>query len=190
MLRTLITVGVLLVAVHLQAQKADIYIDTLHQDKYQDVIVDFGLTKMFGQKYTYKYKTVEKIIFYEKPYPSFIQKLRDQQIEIVYGFEDISLDNLTDKEKEQVDLRLYELHRAYRNQDAGVILQVVGAGALATATILTVTDMPGNSSLKDVVKRQNLIKTLAVGGGLSFTAGIVIHLNGNRMMFRTAHPDL
>jgi hypothetical protein len=76
----------------------------------------------------------------------------------------------------------WELSKIRDTKDGAKMAQILGAVGVASAIVLSVSDLPDNATLEDIEKRQNTIKGLAIGGGSLFVIGISIDLHSDRRL--------
>lgn len=186
-MRNLLEIGLLLTSVMCTAQNADIFIDTLGQQIYHDKIQAHSFGTMFGTDHNYKMETIQKIIFYGKPSIELVRVLKDAGVKILYDYDNPSIPTTFVDENKALDNPLSNVTKAYSVQDAGIMLQIVGIGAMAVATVLSVSELDDDATLDDLENRQNLVKGLAIGGGVFFTVGITIKLHGDRQLFKAVN---
>lgn len=187
-MRYLLVIGLLVIGFGSSAQMVDIYIDTLEKQVYHDVINSHDEVSMYGEQYNYKYEIVEKVIFYSKPENSLSQKLKDSGIKVLYDYDNPSVVTQWENVEKQPGTPVSMATKAYSTQSTGVMFQIIGIGAMAAATAISFADYPDNPTQEDYDRRKNTVQALAIGGGLSFTVGITIKLNGDRQLFEAVHP--
>lgn len=176
-------IGLLIMVLGGFSQQADIYIDTLDKKVYHDKIKSHSFGTMFGESHQYKMKIVQKIIFYEKPDISLTQSLKDAGVKVLYDYDNPSVLNDFGSVNKRLDTPEALTARAYTSQNIGVTMKVLGIGAMAAATILSVSKYPDGATQETIDKRLETIKGLALSGAVCFTVGIIIKLDGDRDLF-------
>lgn len=115
----------------------------------------------------YYFNNITAVIFFQEPSNEMSDLLKSKGIKVIDRYSD--------------DLYAGEPYRSLpqnftpsASSRKSKVFQFAGIGLLTSAVVLSVTDLPEGSTLEDLKERQNLIKTLAICGGVGFTIGLFI----------------
>ncbi len=90
-------------------------------------------------------------------------------------------DRVNSQSKDQPEINL-KLDKSLELKTIGSNFQAIGVGLISVAIVVSMREFDETATLDDFDRNRNLVKGLAIGGGVVFTAGIAFNLSGNEKL--------
>lgn len=169
----------------LHAQKAKLHIKDADGERFEDHrIVGHSSSILLCEKGNFNFNQLSAVLMYEKPSEKLQATLEDAGVQVVDRWSDsIYVSEAPSAVATQPIVNIdHNLFKARSLEDTGLMLRILGVAGVVGGLVLAVSDYDDPLDLKAVERRQNTVKGLAIGGGLSCVIGMSLDLSGRRKL--------
>lgn len=188
-MRSLLVIGLMVMSVGVMGQNVKVHMDNGTEDGefVNDVIKAHTDDAIICQLGTYKLEKLKAVLFFQQPSDALSEKLIKSGVKVIDRWSDpmYAGQYSTRYESKVIMIPKYE-----STKQGAILFQILGVGAVAAATVLSVSDLPENASLDDIKARRNNVKTLSIGGGIGFALGTIFKAEAEKDIRDALHPDL